>query len=161
MFGVKAAGGDSCISFCPALPCLAGVCATPTSNHSLPGCLAFCLLLYFEPSFHTGSILFTKKNRKGEKKKAPVCSGCGASEMNVLPPVAATAGIANSVRGTWAGGTKHIVPCPLSPILLQTPCCLQRDLTAPGKGWKFFFFIFVASCLPWKPYCWVQQCRSS
>lgn len=148
----------------PALPspCWAGVCATPTSNHSLPGCLAFCLLLHFKLSFHIGSILFTKKKKiERGKKSAPVCSGCGASGINVLPPVAATAGIANSVRATWAGGTKHVIACPLSSILLQTPSCLQRDLAAPGQGWKFFCFISVASCLLCKPYCWVQLCRSS
>lgn len=53
-------------------PCWAGVCATPTSNHSLPGCLAFCLLLHFKPSFHVGSILFTKKKiERGKKKESP------------------------------------------------------------------------------------------
>lgn len=151
---MKAAGGDSCISLCQLYPHSAELVSVPPppQTTACQGVWLFVCFYISSPAFTLAASCLLKKNRKRKKKKkALVCSGCGASEMNVLPPVAAIAGIGNSVRATWAGGTKHIVPCPLSSILLQTPSWLQRDHTTPGQGWEFFCFVFVACCLLCKP----------
>lgn len=105
------------------------LCHPPTSNHRLPVCLAFCLFLHFKSSFHIDSILFTKK----KKKKALVCSGCGASEMNVLPLLCSycrngKSNQSNTVCPSWAAWTYHIIMCPLS---LRTPPSCNCLLSFP------------------------------
>lgn len=134
---MKAAGGDSCISLCQLYPHPAELVSVPPppQTTACQGVWLFVCFYISSPAFTLAASCLLKKNRKGKKKKkALVCSGCGASEMNVLPPIAATAGIGNSVRATWAGGTKHIVPCPLSSILLQTPPGCRGTTLLLGKA---------------------------
>ena len=143
---LKAAGGDSCISIHSCL-LSCSLCHPPPQT---TGCQCVWLFVCFDIS----SLVFTsaasclpgKKKKRRKKKKALVCSGRGASEMNVLPPLCShcrngQSNQSDTVCLSWAAWTSHIATHPWSlrpppscssllslPLLAEGPCCSRARL---------------------------------